>query len=210
MKRMAQENGFNAFAARGFVFPANLWFPYPQIVNKVMVKTGLWQVKGFAKDMVKGRARWPGLYILFFDFGTSIKSAKYAESYFNNCFVFLFFAEIKMMKSMSDSVSKTGKNPKTWEGMGSHIYIDEKTCNGCRVCVDLCPRKCYVPIKMTEEEIKNNKGPKKVYKIEKLQGRCVSCMRCMSYCPQNAIYGYGIKRRYHPLSLKEIQQSIKL
>ncbi|MEX2701915.1 MAG: ferredoxin family protein [Candidatus Baldrarchaeota archaeon] len=60
------------------------------------------------------------------------------------------------------------------------IYIDEKLCKGCHICVDFCPQKVYVV-----SEKMNEKGvyPPIPLHIEK----CTACKLCELYCPDFAI-----------------------
>jgi ferredoxin len=53
-----------------------------------------------------------------------------------------------------------------------HLSADPQKCNKCGLCVDLCPVKNI--------EIINRKYPKNMLK-------CEYCMRCTSFCPENAI-----------------------
>ena len=54
--------------------------------------------------------------------------------------------------------------------------IDENLCNGCKLCVDVCPMDV-----LRFDEVKN-----KAY--VKYQQDCMVCLICELRCPTNAIY----------------------
>jgi len=60
------------------------------------------------------------------------------------------------------------------------IYIDEKLCKGCYICIEFCPQKVYV-----KSEKMNEKG---VYPpIPRYIEKCTACKLCELYCPDFAI-----------------------
>ncbi len=59
-----------------------------------------------------------------------------------------------------------------WKMFGKWIKINHKKCNGCALCVKLCP--------VNNIELKANVAVK--------HAKCEVCMRCVSFCPSNAIY----------------------
>lgn len=54
------------------------------------------------------------------------------------------------------------------------LYIDEKLCKGCNICVAFCPKDVL--------ELKNEKVA-----IKNLDA-CIQCGQCESRCPDYAIY----------------------
>jgi ferredoxin len=62
--------------------------------------------------------------------------------------------------------------------------VDKSKCGKCRICADICPR---TNIFMKERE------------YPKFEKRCQFCMRCISYCPNNAIRAFFIRKFYAPL-----------
>jgi len=61
------------------------------------------------------------------------------------------------------------------------IYIDEKICKGCKLCVEICPKKVY----QVKEKV-NDKGyliPEAVNEED-----CNKCKLCELTCPDLAIF----------------------
>ncbi|MGD9109077.1 MAG: EFR1 family ferrodoxin [Gammaproteobacteria bacterium] len=81
---------------------------------------------------------------------------------------------------LSDLVRLLSRSKKPWKSIGKNITIDKNLCNKCGVCAKLCPTKC----------IKMQDYPEK-------QDGCVACMRCVAFCPQNAILYKGKQKRYN-------------
>jgi len=61
------------------------------------------------------------------------------------------------------------------------IYIDERVCKGCNLCVFYCPREVLVL-----SDRRNQKGYRvaEVYDVDD----CVGCKLCEISCPDVAIY----------------------
>jgi len=61
--------------------------------------------------------------------------------------------------------------------------IDVRLCNGCGICVDVCPM----------DVLRMDEGAKKAF-IQYL-GDCQSCFLCEDECPEDAIYCYPVHER---------------
>ena len=61
------------------------------------------------------------------------------------------------------------------------IYIDEKICKGCKLCLEICPKKIY----QFKEKV-NDKG----YLIPEVvnEKNCTKCKLCELTCPDLAIF----------------------
>lgn len=66
--------------------------------------------------------------------------------------------------------------------------IDVRLCNGCSICVDVCPM----------DVLRMDEDTKKAF-IQYL-GDCQSCFLCEDECPEEAIYCYPVyeRRIVHP------------
>lgn len=60
------------------------------------------------------------------------------------------------------------------------LWIDERYCKGCLICVDVCPKKALA----ASQEI-NSKGY--ILPVEKDMKRCKRCGLCEVMCPDFAI-----------------------
>lgn len=60
------------------------------------------------------------------------------------------------------------------------ILIGDKSCRGCRLCVDICPTKVF------DFDEKEQKA------IVKTAGDCIQCMTCQYVCPSNCITQNGL------------------
>ena len=60
------------------------------------------------------------------------------------------------------------------------LWIDERYCKGCLICIDVCPAKAIQP----SEEL-NSKG----YRLpaEENMALCKACQMCVVMCPDFAI-----------------------
>lgn len=67
------------------------------------------------------------------------------------------------------------------------IKIDEKLCNGCRLCFDICPMDVF---RMDEERGKA---------FIKYLRECQSCFLCEAECPEGAIYVTPYRERRLPM-----------
>lgn len=81
---------------------------------------------------------------------------------------------------LSDLVRLLSRSNKPWQSMSKNITINKNLCNKCGICARLCPTKC----------IKMRDYPEK-------QDGCVACMRCVAFCPQNAILYKSKQTRYN-------------
>ena len=57
------------------------------------------------------------------------------------------------------------------------MTIDEKSCRGCELCIDICPTKVIV------SGIHEGNSIAVVDKVED----CIACLSCTYICPSNAI-----------------------
>ncbi|RLF10537.1 MAG: 4Fe-4S ferredoxin [Thermoprotei archaeon] len=57
----------------------------------------------------------------------------------------------------------------------ARIYIDEKLCKGCGICVEFCPSKALRPAEVEGEP------PKPI------DDKCLACKLCELLCPDFAI-----------------------
>ena len=69
-----------------------------------------------------------------------------------------------------------------------NIWIDHNLCDGCGVCVSICPRKV---LSISKEINKRGISPAIVTSLE----RCTGCNLCELSCPQLAIYIEKLERR---------------
>ena len=102
------------------------------------------------------------------------KTAKFAE------LLLAGKAHWRRIPWLSDLVRLLSRSKKPWRSMSKNITIDKNFCNKCGACTMLCPIKC----------IKMQDYPEK-------QDGCVACMRCVAFCPQNAILYKGKQTRYN-------------
>ena len=65
--------------------------------------------------------------------------------------------------------------------------IDKTKCNGCGSCAMICP--------LENIEIKN---------IPQFKDKCIFCLRCVSYCPQQALSNKILLKTYKALNLKDM------
>ena len=65
--------------------------------------------------------------------------------------------------------------------------IDTTKCNGCGFCESLCPM----------ENIEINKNPQ-------FKDKCIFCLRCVSYCPQQALSNKILLKTYRAVNLKDM------
>ena len=65
--------------------------------------------------------------------------------------------------------------------------IDKTKCNGCGVCVKLCP--------LENIELKT---------VPEFKDKCIFCLRCVSYCPQQALSNKILLKTYRALPLQDI------
>ena len=75
---------------------------------------------------------------------------------------------------LSDAFYWLVSRPKTWEVIadtGKKFEIDRDECNGCGICEKLCPV-----------------GNISINDFPRFGGGCQSCMRCISFCPEAAIF----------------------
>ncbi|MCS7117127.1 MAG: 4Fe-4S binding protein [Nitrososphaerales archaeon] len=56
------------------------------------------------------------------------------------------------------------------------VFVDEKLCKGCRICINVCPYHIFV----VKDEVKGIVAP-----ID--QDKCTQCGICELYCPDFAI-----------------------
>jgi len=65
--------------------------------------------------------------------------------------------------------------------------INEQKCNGCGICAKVCP--------LENIEMKN---------VPHFKDRCIFCLRCVSYCPQQAMSNKILLKTYRALNLKDM------
>jgi heterodisulfide reductase subunit A len=75
-------------------------------------------------------------------------------------------------------------------------YIDEKTCDACKVCVDVCPFDAIEMVDITKEG-----KPSSVARIEEI--KCNRCGSCASRCPTGAVQ---LRRYNDELVLSQLSQ----
>lgn len=61
------------------------------------------------------------------------------------------------------------------------MEIKEKSCRGCRICLDICPTDCFLFDEESQKAV--------VAKLE----NCIACLSCDYICPAGAI----IHRNHH-------------
>lgn len=69
------------------------------------------------------------------------------------------------------------RNRSLTKGYNGKLKIDEKLCDGCRICTELCPMR-----NLTAEDGK-----------ARASGKCTACYRCINRCPKGAITLVGDK-----------------
>ncbi len=63
------------------------------------------------------------------------------------------------------------------------VCIEEQVCKGCRICVEICPKKTL--------EISTHRNAKGAEIVEQVYpAKCVKCGQCMDICPDLAIWVY--------------------
>ena len=60
------------------------------------------------------------------------------------------------------------------------VIIDKEKCNNCRVCIEVCPMKCFG---LANEQV-----------VVKDSKKCIACKACEIQCPQKAIKVKEMKR----------------
>lgn len=69
-----------------------------------------------------------------------------------------------------------------------NIWIDDRVCDGCGICVSICPKKVLT----LSKEI-NKRGVLPAVVVNK--DRCTGCMLCELSCPQLAIFVEKVERQ---------------
>ena len=65
--------------------------------------------------------------------------------------------------------------------------VDKTKCNGCGTCANLCPL-----------------GNIEINKIPQFKDKCIFCLRCVSYCPQQALSNKILLKTYRAVNLKDM------
>ncbi|MFT6395992.1 MAG: carbamoyltransferase [Bradymonadia bacterium] len=84
-------------------------------------------------------------------------------------------ADLAGVGMQGDSNSRLLFSVAASEGVTDRIHLNESRCDGCGVCVDLCPTKCL-----------SLDGGK--LRIE--QSECIDCQLCGEFCPTEALHPY--------------------
>ncbi len=94
---------------------------------------------------------------------------------------------------LGDLVGLLGRSKYPWRFMGRKIQIDTSKCIKCGLCAKLCPVKI---IKMQDFPVKHD--------------GCEVCMRCIAFCPEQAIsFGGKFKKRYRAVEANALLCSNK-
>ncbi|RLF59423.1 MAG: 4Fe-4S ferredoxin [Thermoplasmata archaeon] len=115
------------------------------------------------------------------------KASQYAEDIINGK------SRWKHIPPFSDLLAIFSKSQKTWKFFRWYypLTIDKTKCNKCGLCSKICPIN----------NIEMNEYPK-------LKNGCTICMRCISFCPKNAIHVPKKKYiRYTALKIHELLDS---
>ncbi|MDR2617030.1 MAG: EFR1 family ferrodoxin [Endomicrobium sp.] len=107
---------------------------------------------------------------------TDAKSIK-TNLFFKLCFTITSFITDRWKSNLFQKIVK--------------FKVKENKCTRCGLCAQICPTKNIV--------IKEN------YPIFKAQN-CQICMRCISYCPQQAIKSFLIRKTYRALTDQEFKK----
>jgi 2-oxoglutarate ferredoxin oxidoreductase subunit delta len=60
-----------------------------------------------------------------------------------------------------------------------HVTLDPERCQGCMLCLDICPNELFVP-----SDQLNQSGS--LTAQMRYPEYCINCMRCVSICPEQA------------------------
>jgi len=65
--------------------------------------------------------------------------------------------------------------------LGVKIFVDDKLCKGCFICINICPKGVYIPSRELNERGYHIPIPINIDK-------CIKCKLCEYYCPDFAIH----------------------
>ena len=155
--KILEKKNYNIIGAKGFIMPNNFLLVQEEKSNKKRIEKNLLKVEEYINGIIKGNG-----YIRKPNIFSSI-------SYYISSFVTTKLWNTKLAKKLMN------------------FKVDDKKCNKCEVCRNLCP----------VENIEIKETPK-------FKDKCIFCLRCVSYCPQQALSNKILLKTYRALNLKDM------
>ena len=147
-----KNKNYNVIAAQGFIMPNNFLLVLKDDKNKQKIEKTFVKVEKYVQNIIKNKAVVAKTNIF-----TKI------------AFIITSFITTKLWNTkLAKKIMK--------------FKTDKTKCNGCGVCVKLCP--------LENIEIKT---------IPEFKNKCIFCLRCVSYCPQQALSNKILLKTYRAL-----------
>ena len=155
--KILEKKNYKIIGAKGFIMPNNFLLVRGENSNRKKIDKCLLSVKKYAEGIINGNG-----YVRKTNIFSSI-------SFLISNFVTTKLWNTKLAKKIMK------------------FKIDKNKCNGCGVCVKLCP--------LENIELKT---------VPEFKDKCIFCLRCVSYCPQQALSNKILLKTYRALTLQDM------